>query len=103
MYQKIISDVKNLQNKYFNVVDPTNNVLSSSFYNTTAVDNSNTTAMKVTAGTDAINGTYTVKVNNVATGASIKGNTLNSMVSINLNDLSDWQGDTTSKSISFRG
>lgn len=102
MYQKIITDVKNLQNKYFNVVDPTNNVLSSSFYNTTAVDNSNTTAMKVTAGTDAINGTYTVKVNNVATGASIKGNTLNSMVSINLSDLSDWQGDTTSKSISFQ-
>lgn len=87
MYQNIISDVKDLQNKYFNVADPTNNVLSSSFYNTVAVNNTNTSAMTVTADTDAADGAYTVRVGSIAGSASISSTSLSSMVAVADSDI----------------
>lgn len=87
MYDKIISDIKDLQNTYFNVADPDNNIASASFFNcmTAASDSS---SVAVSADSTAQAGTYSISVGNLAAAALVGGNSLSSQVQVT--DLKNW-------------
>lgn len=106
-YQGIIKDIKDLQNTYFNSLDSTNNILSSTNYAAFDVTStstvSGTTVATASALTGATTGNYILNVQQLANGATINGSTLNTQVQVtdettpkNFNS-ADWQG----KKISF--
>lgn len=91
MYQKIISDIKDLQNTYFNVADPDNNITSPSFFNSMAATSGNTSIVSATASQDAQAGNISMQVKDLAKPAVISGNTL-STPQITVSDASNWGG-----------
>lgn len=100
-YNEIISNIKELQEKYLNVLNTETYLLSSNNYNNMTATSSNTTVVSAKASAAAAAGTYKISVSQLAQASSITGNTLNSQVQITDKNASfnaaDWQG----KSISF--
>lgn len=100
-YNEIISDIKELQEKYLNVLNTETYLLSSNNYNNMTATSSNATVVGAKASATAAAGTYQISVNQLAQASSITGNTLNSQAQITDKNTSfnsaDWQG----KSISF--
>ncbi|WP_373844449.1 flagellar filament capping protein FliD [Clostridium sp.] len=91
-YQDIISDIKDLQNTYFDVTDSDKYLLTSNNYNNMTVTSSDSSVVTAKASADAAAGTYKIKVSQVAESATIGGESLNSRASVSYNKLSDWTG-----------
>ncbi|MCR1971708.1 flagellar filament capping protein FliD [Clostridium cochlearium] len=68
MYRDIIKDVKDLQNTYFDIMSKDNLASEKAFYDY-EVKSSNESVITASAGQGAIDGNYTVKVEQLATGA----------------------------------
>ncbi|MBE6064844.1 flagellar filament capping protein FliD [Clostridium cochlearium] len=68
MYRDIIKDVKDLQNTYFDIMSKDNLASEKAFYDY-EVKSSNESIITASAGQGAIDGNYTVKVEQLATGA----------------------------------
>lgn len=94
-YQDIIKDIKDLQNTYFNSLDSSSNILSSSNYagfDATVVD---TTMLSVTAGVGSQTGTYKVDFTDgqLAATASVAGNSIVNDTSSAFTD-SNWKSES---------
>lgn len=72
IYRDIIKETNNLMSKYFDVLNKDNYLLGSSSLTSTKVTSSNP-LLNMTASADAKEGTYSIKVNNLAKGINIKG------------------------------
>lgn len=98
-YQSIIDDVKDLQNTYFNVTSP-DSLLSDKNYSSFDVSSSVSTVANATAQNGASEGTYILNVLNLATAATITGDSLNSQAKIDASNIaSNWEG--SGKQITF--
>jgi flagellar hook-associated protein 2 len=93
-YQDIISSIKDLQNSFFDPLDPSKNLLSSAMYNNLATSSSNSSVLNATAQTGAAVGTYTINVTQLAKSAVISsGESLNAQVQVS--NIADWSGSIT--------
>lgn len=78
-YQDIIKDIKDLQNSYFNSLDSSTNILSSSNYAAFDVNSIDTTAASITAGVNVQTGSYSISFGDdghLASGAKKIGSQL---------------------------
>lgn len=97
-YKDIISDIKELQEKYFNVSNTSTYLLSSSNYNNIAATSSDSTIVTAKASTSAKTGTYKMEVSKIAESAAISSsNSVNSQYKIS--DVSNWKSGTMSFSV----
>ncbi len=97
-YKDIISDIKELQEKYFNVSNTSTYLLSSSNYNNIAATSSDSTIVTAKASTSAKTGTYKMEVSKIAESAAISSsNSVNSQYRIS--DVSNWKSGTMSFSV----
>lgn len=88
-YKKIISDIKDLQNIYFDVTS-SDSLISNTNYSSFNVTSSASTIATATANTGALEGNYTLNVLRLASAATITGNALNSQAKIS----TGFAGDT---------
>ena len=72
IYRDIIKETNNLMSKYFDVLNKDNYLLGSSSLTTTKVTSSNP-LLNMTASADAKEGTYSIKVEKLATNAKLEG------------------------------
>ncbi|KAJ53505.1 flagellar hook-associated protein 2 [Clostridium tetanomorphum] len=75
IYKDIIKDVKDLQNTYFRA-DSEESLLSSKAYSDFKVNSTNSTVATATATVGAVQGNYSVKVNQLAEGATANSDKL---------------------------
>ncbi|MBC2398420.1 flagellar filament capping protein FliD [Clostridium tetanomorphum] len=75
LYKDIINDVKDLQNTYFNTTSKDSLILSKN-YADFKVDSTNSTIATATAIAGAVQGNYSVKVNQLAEGATANSDKL---------------------------
>ena len=79
MYRDIIGDFNTFKSTYFDVLKSDTNMLSSGSYSSfdiTSSDTSNSILSVSASGSSVIEGTYAVRVEQLAAGASIEGNSL---------------------------
>ncbi|AKN33917.1 hypothetical protein Ccar_25040 [Clostridium carboxidivorans P7] len=88
-YLDIIKDLKDLQNTYFSSTSA-DSLTRASNYSSFDISSSTPAVATATANSGAVEGTYIVKVNQLAKAASVRGQTLNSQVKIN--DIAGWGG-----------
>lgn len=99
MYRDIIGDLNTLKSTYFDVLKSDTNMLSSNNYSSfdvTSSDSSNSVLSVTASGTNVIEGTYNVRVEQLASGASIEGSKLldGTTYSTKLSDLGISTADT---------
>lgn len=98
-YQQIISDVKDLQDTFFNVSDSSNYLLNTANYSNMTAVSADTSTINATVQTGAATGTYKISVSQVAEAATISASaSLNSQAEI-AGDTSAWNGGTITFSI----
>ncbi|PAB60119.1 flagellar filament capping protein FliD [Anaeromicrobium sediminis] len=73
-YRDVTMEIKEFEDSYFNYLNSSNNMLSSSTYIIYDTVCSNESAVKVSAGSESVEGNHTMEVLNVATSASLESN-----------------------------
>jgi flagellar hook-associated protein 2 len=92
-YQDIISSIKDLQDSFFDTLNPSSNMLSQSIYNNLSTSSTNEAAVTTTAKAGAVTGSYTVDVSQMAQGAVISSaNSLNTEFKVT--NASNWSGQS---------
>jgi flagellar hook-associated protein 2 len=71
-FREITNSLRSFQEKYFNYLNMSTNMLSSSTYKNFSVISSDNTIVKAKGTTDALESNHTITVNNLATSSSIK-------------------------------
>lgn len=74
LYRDIISDTKLLKKNFLDYANPATNMLSASNYSMFDASADSTGTVSLTAGASAAAGTYSVKVDALAAGATLSGN-----------------------------
>lgn len=97
-YRKIITDIKELQD-YFNVTSD-KYILKKSKFNSATVTNSHESVVKVTTSTGVERGTYNVNVIQLASGANIQGDSINTQFEVtNVTGVNGWKNGNISFSV----
>ncbi|MCM8710961.1 flagellar filament capping protein FliD [Clostridium sp. SYSU_GA19001] len=92
LYREIVSDLISLRSTYFDVLKSDTNMLSKNNYAAFETSSSDNTIATASASTGAVSGKYTVKVNQLATSASITSNSIIVDRTSNIISPSDWEG-----------
>lgn len=105
-YQSIISDIKDLQNSYFDITKSANCLTSSGNYNNMLATSVDPSVVNATATADATAGNYKILVSRLASSAKIEGSELNvsdqkATASTKLTDLGFESGKTYTYDISY--
>ncbi|WP_251860524.1 flagellar filament capping protein FliD [Clostridium sp. Marseille-Q2269] len=84
IYQKIISEAKEVQNSYFDILKENSMLKSSNFFDfNTKISDQDQGYVKAVAGKGAKEGTYSIQISRVAKSALKQGRTLNTQVEVN--------------------
>lgn len=71
-YRECIDEIKSFESNYFDVLNPTSNMLSESTYEKYDVNCTDSSVVKITANADAEPANYTIQVNNLATSSKME-------------------------------